>query len=612
MDQSELDILIKIRDDLAGLQRARAGISQTKKEAEGFTAVLAQGLGIGTGMELARRGVDMLRETLQATVGDAFRLAQEISNQSEALQMSGEAYQVLKRELAAGGVEVGRLTIALTAQNQSLADARTGAGAAAAAYKALHLNAAEVESLTPEQRLASVTRATLDATDKTRAFQAAGQILGTRGLPQLLNALRNLATNGYGKVAQAAKDAGQVMSDDTAARLEEAQKNIERFKVKATVVAGEDLGFYAKLLSSAVARPYETAQAEALAPFYWMGMIKNDPLGALFGQLPKPPPKPAPPADPAGASTENLLLAQIAGTGQHAGFVQNSPLNTELETRKELLPILKEQLKLYNSLAEEEFGSKAPAVPQAGATEQQVSDYNRWLDLNQKRVEVMHSIQQVQDTPLEQLGRTLRDTTGLITTSLQDQINPAISSLSANIWSAMSGTGRWSDTFRTLGNIAGQVLTDLIVKLLIIKPLLGFFGIPATPGASLGPITPAADAGAAAALAGGGTFVTSGPTHLTVGDNPGGVELVNVIPLSGVGRSTVNGRTARLAGGGSLLAGGALRGAAPAPVVINQTLNIAMGVAATVRAEIAAMAPQLRAMSVDAVQEAAMRGRLRT
>ncbi|HYC64521.1 MAG TPA: hypothetical protein VEC14_07315 [Reyranellaceae bacterium] len=55
--------------------------------------------------------------------------------------------------------------------------------------------------------------------------------------------------------------------------------------------------------------------------------------------------------------------------------------------------------------------------------------------------------------------------------------------------------------------------------------------------------------------AGGGTFVTNGPANLTVGDNPGGVELVNVVPLSGVGRSWSNGSMAHFAGGGQALAG---------------------------------------------------------
>lgn len=63
--------------------------------------------------------------------------------------------------------------------------------------------------------------------------------------------------------------------------------------------------------------------------------------------------------------------------------------------------------------------------------------------------------------------------------------------------------------------------------------------------------------GASTKSAGGGTFVTTGPAHLTVGDNPGGIELVQVTPISGAGRTTVGSNMIKLAGGGSVAAGAA-------------------------------------------------------
>ena len=56
------------------------------------------------------------------------------------------------------------------------------------------------------------------------------------------------------------------------------------------------------------------------------------------------------------------------------------------------------------------------------------------------------------------------------------------------------------------------------------------------------------------AAAGGGDFVTTKPTLLMVGDNPGGRERVTVEPLSGKGQTRVNPRSGllQMAGGGSL------------------------------------------------------------
>jgi hypothetical protein len=76
-----------------------------------------------------------------------------------------------------------------------------------------------------------------------------------------------------------------------------------------------------------------------------------------------------------------------------------------------------------------------------------------------------------------------------------------------------------------------------------------------------GPSSSTGSTGGGTAAAGGGTFVTSGPATLTVGDNPGGVELVQVTPISGTGQTRVGGNMARLAGGGTVVAGGGGQGA---------------------------------------------------
>lgn len=56
--------------------------------------------------------------------------------------------------------------------------------------------------------------------------------------------------------------------------------------------------------------------------------------------------------------------------------------------------------------------------------------------------------------------------------------------------------------------------------------------------------------------AGGGSFMTRGPQMLIVGDNPGGVERVDVTPVSGTGKTKVAGNMIAMAGGGSLIAQG--------------------------------------------------------
>ena len=61
--------------------------------------------------------------------------------------------------------------------------------------------------------------------------------------------------------------------------------------------------------------------------------------------------------------------------------------------------------------------------------------------------------------------------------------------------------------------------------------------------------------GQISAAAGGGKFLTKGPTLLMVGDNPGGVERITVEPISGRGQTKVGPGLIKMAGGGELITG---------------------------------------------------------
>lgn len=60
--------------------------------------------------------------------------------------------------------------------------------------------------------------------------------------------------------------------------------------------------------------------------------------------------------------------------------------------------------------------------------------------------------------------------------------------------------------------------------------------------------------------AGGGSFITNGPANFTVGDNPGGKELVTVTPIGQAGNTSINGRNIKAAGGFAGVVKGAAAG----------------------------------------------------
>ncbi len=94
----------------------------------------------------------------------------------------------------------------------------------------------------------------------------------------------------------------------------------------------------------------------------------------------------------------------------------------------------------------------------------------------------------------------------------------------------------------------------------IASPALGFISAAAAVTAGLANVAKinSINTPIGGAAAGGGDFMTKGPTLLLVGDNPGGVERISVEPISGKGKTTINpnGNLVAMAGGGTLTAFG--------------------------------------------------------
>lgn len=356
-DPAELQILIDIKARLDVLNATQEGLKHITEEASGIGKMFKEGLGIGSGMELARRAVDLFRDVLRESIGEAQRMAGEIRDGSEALQISTEAYQVFQIELGKANVGMDRLSMAISTQTQHLAQVRSGASGAAEAYRTLGLNAAEMEGLSPDQRVLKVAEAMTKAADQTKAFAAAGQILGSRQLPQLISGLRDLASN-YNGAAAAAKASGLIMSDDTAKRLDQAQKNIEKFKRFLAVQAGEMLGEADMVKKAAEKNATQTVASFALM----LASLVTNP--ALFSQTAKlfkatvagnqPPAEPeaaAPKLDPAEvARQENLreqlkqAQLQLATVQANAGVLEKDSTLSDSDRAARKMKLLREQV----------------------------------------------------------------------------------------------------------------------------------------------------------------------------------------------------------------------------------------------------------------------------
>ena len=466
-----------------------------------------------------------------------------------------------------------------------------------------------------ELQLERVAKAILSSTNQTRAFDSAVQLLGARNAPRLMGALKELATDGYGKLADAQKEAGRIMSDDTVNRLADAEKQVAKLKQEMTISVGEQIGAIMEqnpaALSDTIAligqvTKYATETASGLR--YILQAITTGKslaeIGAeigdkesarLRGPQPKPPgPVMATPEESTQANLQYLQQAYQAASGE--------VFTTETEKREEQLGIIQQIVALEDEIMANRYADISLDSDENGLTKAQLTqlqekrklyaDVTKWqqeagkIAINtaggetQAFRKILDEYQHVNDrhgnpnymTTSEgwQAGamgwvKSLGSDGEQAAQLLNQTLGQTFSSLTNDIWEAVKGTQNWSQAFRDLGDIAGRMLVEILVKMAMVQAIGAVMGMFGSPSAGVGTITagpsPLGTAGSTMHVsgAGGGSFLTHGPTHFIVGDNPGGVELVHVVPLSGIGRTSVSGSAAHLAmaGGGVALVAGA-------------------------------------------------------
>lgn len=136
------------------------------------------------------------------------------------------------------------------------------------------------------------------------------------------------------------------------------------------------------------------------------------------------------------------------------------------------------------------------------------------------------------------------------------QTNDALLALNASFFSGAQALAQGNEEVeKALGITSALINTAVgVTKALATLPPPASF-ITATATGLAG----AAQVAAISAAAGGGDFVTTKPTLLLVGDNPGGRERVSVTPLSGRGKTTISRDSGMIAmaGGGTITTGSA-------------------------------------------------------
>ena len=209
------------------------GLAKSQKSINNFAANAIKKFGAIAGAA----GLGMLARS-------AIDLGSKISDMAVQMNIGTDELQTLEFAAREAGVGVEVMARALRNVQLRTEEAINGNKSYGDAFKALGIDVNEFKKLSVEKRMEAIAIAQRDAADSGAAYNAVSRILGEKAGPALQEVLQKLAgPEGYGGLEAAAKRAGEVMSKDTIAKMDEAADRIESFKRKMTVMAGEVMAF---------------------------------------------------------------------------------------------------------------------------------------------------------------------------------------------------------------------------------------------------------------------------------------------------------------------------------------------------------------------------------
>ena len=209
------------------------GLAKSQKSINNFAANAIKKFGAIAGAA----GLGMLARS-------AIDLGSKISDMAVQMNIGTDQLQTLEFASREAGVGVEIMARALRNVQLRTEEAINGNKSYGDAFVRLGINIQEFKKLSVEKKMEAIAIAQSKATDKAAAYNAVSRILGEKAGPALQEVLQKLAgPEGYGGLEAAAKRAGEVMSKDTIAKMDEAADRIESFKRKMTVMAGEVIAF---------------------------------------------------------------------------------------------------------------------------------------------------------------------------------------------------------------------------------------------------------------------------------------------------------------------------------------------------------------------------------
>ena len=206
----------------AQIDRANKRISTLTKRAHSDVAKMARNMNTA----LSTIGVGLSVSGIVAFGKSIIDLGGKITDVAAEAGIGTDAFQTMMLTASQSGVSMEQLAQASTRLRQAMQEAIEGNKQFQAAFSKLGLEATVLQRLAPERQFELIGQKMAGATNESEAFNAALEILGTKGGAKLTAFLSQLGTEGFDKLSQDLQNIR--LSKEQLATLDEAGDKLQR------------------------------------------------------------------------------------------------------------------------------------------------------------------------------------------------------------------------------------------------------------------------------------------------------------------------------------------------------------------------------------------------
>ena len=213
----EVNILLKIGSDLAGIQRASVEFSK-------FTTQLKAGFNLNIGSRLADAVLGIpssVISSVKAYTQQSEQMVREIEKTRAQTGLAAEASQTFFATLRAGNQDIAALTPGLNTLSRVIGEALSGNTPARSKLAQLGLDATALKGLAPERQLEAVAVALSRVTDANRRDALASDVLG-KNYAALKPVLDGLASQGFDRLRESVRQTNGLIGDDLSRAIDAA------------------------------------------------------------------------------------------------------------------------------------------------------------------------------------------------------------------------------------------------------------------------------------------------------------------------------------------------------------------------------------------------------